>query len=41
MIVVTSRDVIYEKIADSNPEVIPLLRDRIVVGIKVGVAILG
>ncbi|KAH7715575.1 hypothetical protein AAVH_17013, partial [Aphelenchoides avenae] len=34
MIVETSRDLIYERIAGSNPDAIPLLRDRIVVGIK-------
>lgn len=35
LIVETSREVIYETIADSNPDALPLLQDRIVVGIKV------
>lgn len=39
IVVETSRDVIYERFADSNPEVMPLLRDRFVVGIKVCIAV--
>lgn len=40
MVVETSRDVIYETLAANNPEVIPVLQDRIFVGINVCEAIL-